>query len=227
MTGRQLRSMAMYKMVMSVFEQYEDRWKHIEALQEAIARFRKYRSSIIEANALLLSMKGSGAIAKNDLKKQICASLATIVRVMQVLALRTHNDELAKKVRVTHHSLSRTRDHAFTARCIGLLGLAEANANILEPYGIAPEQLADLRSLCDRYQASLAVGKQQLHERPQITKELSKLFIEASAMLRKEIDPLMKVLEQEHPGVALHYFDARVLKKLPGRKKKRAERSSG
>ncbi|MCL5266792.1 MAG: hypothetical protein M1469_01655 [Bacteroidetes bacterium] len=201
----------MHKAVDTLLDANADKTAEIPAFEITKTNFK---ADVAELNGELL-VYGNVAAGKTQVKwdaeDSLIFALLPIASALKVVAKREKDPELAEKASVTETSLRRLRDTELVTR--GKLIHAEALKIVTElaTFNITPEVLTGLSAKIEAYDKSIGGRESGVAQRKGARKAVSDLFAKVDDDL-EDLDNLMELLREKHPGFYNEYQSARTIK---------------
>jgi hypothetical protein len=223
MNKRQESTKNSYESVEEVLDQNVETTSSISALKEAVGLFKSDFAGIDDA-AERVSMdatKGKTS-AKHEAEDSLITLGFPIVRALKSIGRKKPDWELYTTMDVEITDLTRMKESEIPVFAKKVLAGAEANAEVLEKsHNIAASKITAFRNQTDAYEKAMKVQGAGIANRQSSHELLKGLFGKLETDL-EDVDDLMELVKEDHPGFYDAYFAARRVRALGVRHRKQA-----
>jgi hypothetical protein len=157
---------------------------------------------------------------KSETKGKLAKQLAKICNAVMVYAHETENQLLEKEMNYTASSLNKLSDEMLIEMSGFIYNKSSAIQASLKDYGIVAADFTKITTLRDAFRNYSPNVAEARDKRKADTALLSKQVSEARAILRTEIDRLMRVIAEDYPKFYELYKNARSIDDYRGKTKK-------
>jgi cob(I)alamin adenosyltransferase len=187
----------------------------IAALATAFDAFKAIVVNILNTTQLA-NVNLAGITTDKSNAKQILAQIAAdIAAIIAAFASATANPTLRAEVNYSLTKLLKARDEMLAPLCRIILDRAIENRGELEDYGITPAKITDLRTAIENYNAKTPNPRSAVSNRKTQTANISEFFKQGDAILKNQIDALMKNFRTTNPEFHETYFNLREIPDAP------------
>ncbi len=192
----------------------------LPAFADAYTEFGTHVANI-QTLAQNQSVDSTGLAAdKQQLRKTMADTAATIAAAVNAYAKKTKNNALAAQSAVTASDMTSGRDTAAADTARNVHAAATANLATLAPYGVTAAKLTDLQAKIDAYAASLSKPRDAVASGSTATKQMGDEFDAADAALNDQMDALIPQFAASNAKFAEDYNNARFIVDSGGGKAK-------
>jgi hypothetical protein len=220
MNNNQTAFKNMYDVTFNLLNLNIEIYQHILPLKTAIDKAAEKHAMI--SGLVLKQQKVNSGIAenKNNMIEATGKTAYMICGMLIAYSNATNDVTLKNQANYSKTKLTLDADNDCIIRQRLVLNLAEANATVLEPYGLTPDLLATYKTKVESTEASMSLPRQASTESSTATKTLDVLFSEMNTIFRETIDKLILQFEDSHPEFYTAYIKARMVINLGGRSSK-------
>ena len=210
----------MFLAVKSVCDRNNAAWQTLQAFADAYTEFGT-RVSNIQTLAQNQSVDATGLAAdKQQLRKTMAATAATVALAVNAYAKKVKNNDLAAKSNITASDMTGGRDTTAADTARNVHAAATANLANLTPYGVTAAKLTDLKAKIDAYAASISKPRDAVASGSTATKQLSDEFDAADAAVNDQMDALVPQFAAANAKFVEDYNNARIIVDSGGAKAK-------
>ncbi len=203
--------LSMYYVVKNTCEKYQATWT-TNAVFAATYNLWVAKIPLIEANRDIQALGIKGVTtSKSEMRDTMIAKTIFVEKRLQSFATVVNNLELLESIKYTATDLNKARDNDVVAMCNIVYTKARDNARAIETYGVTEDILAELQLAITEYSASLPKPKAARSQAKTATENLSKLFKEADALLKKRLDLDIELFKTTKPEFYSQYNTARIV----------------
>jgi hypothetical protein len=160
------------------------------------------------------------AADKQQLRKDMAATAATIAKAVYAYAKKVKNNDLAAQADVTASSMTTGRDTAAADLARNVHAAATANLANLAPYGVTAAKLTDFKARIDAYAANLSKPRDAVASSSTATRQLAAEFAAADDALNDQMDALILQFTDTDETFVADYKNARIIVDNTGGKAK-------
>lgn len=211
----------MYQMVHSVCEQEQALWTPIIAFGTSFGVFSGKMGLIqdLEHKQTQLTIGKSEEVEK--LREQVAKSAKKIVSGLRVYSRAAGNATLEAAMNIPLSRIEKSKPVVIMEYLDRILSAANTHAAQLANFGVTPQMISVYEAERNQLNDLLGTPRMAIIDRKQVTAELKELISEISTILRKELDPLVDVMKDDHPKFWQRYQNARVIVDYKGKKNKK------
>ncbi|MGB3467314.1 MAG: hypothetical protein WBA74_18670 [Cyclobacteriaceae bacterium] len=144
------------------------------------------------------------------LKKEIGMKLSLLDNVLETFAVEIGDVELMVISVNTKTDYTRLTNEEFETKCRNMIGMLEKYTDDLGEYGFSTDELADVKTLFDRFLERRGKPRAYRVTSRIATQELKDLFAEATKLLTK-MDKILSRFEVSDPSFYNGYLAARLV----------------
>lgn len=205
------KRLAMYKTVHGVMVANETKWVGIPAFVSTVNRLGE-KIIEIDGAALVQSVDSTGVTEDREaLKVQIADLTVKFGGVLKAFASISGNHKLLSKINGGDLVLLRLTKTNFINRVKHVIAAALKYEQELISYGIQPGEIQLLQVKFDEYSAMIEDPRMAIAERAVATNRLDLLNSATSALLKKELDQLMKIFRKDDVDFYKLYKSSRII----------------
>jgi hypothetical protein len=187
----------------------------ISALAAAVAAFKAKIADIISTEQLTSISLSGITVAKSNSKLALSQIAADIAAVIAAYAVATVNTTLEAEVNYSFYKLKRMRDEQLAPACQTIHDRAVEHQSELKDYGISAAKIAELQTAIADYAAKTPNPRTALGSRKTQTAHRRELLRQAEALLKKQIDKLIKNFRITESEFYNTYFNLREIPDAP------------
>ncbi len=187
----------------------------IAALVTAVAAFKAIIAAIINAEQLTSVSLAGITVEKSNSKLTLAQLAADIAAIIVAYAVATNNPTLEAEVSYPITKLKRLRDEQLAPVCQIIHARALENKDALVDYGITTAKIAELQTAIADYAAKTPNPRTALGNRKTQSAGRRELFKQGDAILKKQIDNLIKNFRATEPEFHETYFNLREIPDAP------------
>jgi len=150
-------------------------------------------------------------IGKAEAKTNLCRLAADIGASIYAYAVAGNNRQLQQEVNFTFSELIKTKDDILAPRVQNIKDLGTANLSDLMSYGLTDVSLEAFQSAIDDYQQQVPAPRNSAAHKVAIRENLRRLFAEADAVLKHQMDKTLAGFKTTHPGFVSTYKTNRII----------------
>lgn len=192
--------------------------KNIDIINQVPAFFTAYQQ--LKENVNAISSTDEGYLAKregtttdkNVQRSQLQKKLFAASSLMVAFATKTGNNELLKKISFTRHELNRLADEALVTTARIITAAAREHQDELAPYSLSAVMISEVEALTTSFEKNSVKPELAIKERIRLGKSLATLFIENTALLRRQMDKLAIAFADTNPDFYQDYLQCRSIK---------------
>ncbi|MGQ1788387.1 MULTISPECIES: hypothetical protein [unclassified Saccharicrinis] len=149
---------------------------------------------------------------KESLKRSIAGKADVLNDLVEVYAIMSGDDELARSMSKSETALYRLKNDDFIREVETVVEKAVEHGEALKnEYGMTDEQVTDLQTDVDRFLEVSGLPRMYQVKSSVATQGLEELMTEASNLLHNKLDNLMKLYKRSNPGFYAGYEKARMV----------------
>jgi cytochrome c556 len=210
MNSIQLRKAAMYAALQTVLNRNQSLWQTFEPFAEAVTAFSGFADQI---DALApQQVRGTGdADAKRAALKTLGELTYFVASQVCAYAAKTGNLALKAKVDYSVTEILSGPERRMIPRCRSIHAAAGEHLAALGKYKVDAAKLAALNGAIEAYEALATGPRDSIVQSAAATKEMTRLFREADAVLKGQLDKLITSFQASQAGFYNEYLAARVI----------------
>ena len=213
MTNYQLNRQQMYGMVINYLRNNDKILKDYPGYKEKYEAFMRLRDEIEAASKEQIEYSVRGSVLKNQKRKDLETKTLEISRKLKVYALLQNNNEVLANSSLAQWQVERMKQFDLLTKAGNLLRIAQEHISKLEPYGITPAILRNLKETHDDFYSRLSEPRANEVSSSVATKRIAGAFNEADETL-EFIDLTVSIAGASDPDFYSGYrFVRRQIKK--------------
>jgi hypothetical protein len=219
--------LAMYRSLRTVLTSQEAEWSVLPAFASAVQTFAS-RLGALEQSMYQQNIAMVGVSAVRDAKKSIVADKAYAMSSAMVAYGVVNNDvELINHVKIARHKLLYAPRDLVIVLVDRILIRATSLIGLLDAYGVDQASVNELQLLRDELGTQMNAPRNAILDRKGETERISSLVKEIDAILKFQLDTLIRILKEDHPDLFIAYTNARVIVDHRNRNASSGERDDG
>ncbi len=144
-------------------------------------------------------------------KKTLCQLATDVAAPIFAFASANADNTLKQEVNFSFSDLFKTKDDVLAPRCQNINDLGTANLAAMAPYGLTAASLTALQTTINGYQAKVPTPRNSAAQKKTIRENLKKLFTEADAVLKDQMDKTVVGFKTANPDFVSTYKANRVI----------------
>jgi hypothetical protein len=177
----------------------------VPAFATTLTAFNSKVSAIIStAQQEDLVIKGI-TVDKAVAKKTLCQLTADVAAPISAFASARGDNKLKQEVNFSFSDLFKTKDDMLAPRCQNIKDAGTANLAALASYGLTAASLTALQTTIDSYQVKVPTPRNSVAQKKTIRENLKKLILEASTVLKEQMDKTVVGFKAAHPDFVSTY----------------------
>jgi hypothetical protein len=211
MNSKQSSRINMFVAVLAVLhsDKYHALWSSKVALARAVTDLETQVEQINEC-AQCQETRDGAADEKAQTIQALGDAAFEIAAATKSCAVATGNKFLAGQVNFSRSEISKGRDSSVLARCRAIHTAATDVVGSLADYEVTPAKLTALKKKIEAFDGVQSKPRQATASSSAATKELTKLFQQATEVLTDRVDGLMVAFKTSEPVFFSEYEAARV-----------------
>ncbi len=146
---------------------------------------------------------------KKSLAEQLIIKAIDIANRISAYAANTGNLVLLKEVNYSLSYLEKQADNVLLSEVNTIHQKANDNITNLEDYGLLPNDLVEFKQSIDQFEVYIPKPRASILEKKDATVSLKQLFVNTDALLKNNLDPLIKVVQFSQPHFYKTYKESR------------------
>lgn len=212
MTGNQENRKQMMDATQAYLDENAAEWQPIPIVGEAKNELDGLITAIDEAATAQANSQATYGKSKLALKKNIATKADIVNDIVEVYAIMTGDDELARRMDKSKSDLYKMPYEDFFMEVKFIIDKAvELEESLTTTYGLTTEQVTDLQTDYDELKALDGKPREYKIKSGVATQNLEELFSEAHHLLDKKLDNVMKLLKRTKPSFYNGYIRARIV----------------
>lgn len=187
----------------------------IAALSVAVTAFKTAIAAIINTEQLTNINLTGITIDKSNSKQALCQLAADIAGLITAYAAAVGNPTLEAEVNYTVTKLKRLRDEQLAPACRTIYDRAVEHKTALADYGLTDAKTAQLQAAIADYIAKTPKPRTALGNRKTQAAQRRQLFRQGDAILKKQLDKLVKNFRVTESDFHDTYFNLREIPDAP------------
>lgn len=184
----------MYQTVKRIIEANDTNWEGIPAFVNAFESF-KSRLTELETKSHKHGVILMGVTnGKDNLRKEVIAELLPVIASLKSIAMANKDQALITRMKITVSNLKMASRISFIQLTDRVLESAEEYLSQLEAYNISIDMILALKEKRNVLYISLMSPREAILERKSLTKVIDTLVGEMNAILKNDMDQIMKVI---------------------------------
>ncbi len=211
MTKDQINKLEMYQAVQTYLDAHTEKWSGVpilltlkNELDELLIQLRDH-SDIQEASRVFLGAD------KNNQKRFVSEKADILNDALEAYAAITNNAELEQKAARSFSDLYKLRNQDFITIITETITLLEHHLKALSDYGVAQDQITDLKNSFDQFLSLQGQPRQYRIAGKQATQSLLTLFANTSNLLNNKMDKIVKRFKRTDINFYNGYLAARII----------------
>jgi len=218
----------MYKQVLAILSANEPSWEGIQAWSAASGQLTSLFTQLDDMAAQYATSLSGITQLKEEKREETAAKAMTIAGALRALAEEQHDMVLAAQLDFPNHELSKGSSIATGHRIDLVLSLAATHAAVLAAnYEILQTDIDALATLNTALREAEGTPRSAIIARKEVRAEMTALFHETDALLKKKLDQLILTRKISQPSFYQQYKDARKIVDYKGPKQKKGEVPEG
>jgi hypothetical protein len=192
MNLRQYSFLKMYQNVLETSKEFKSTWNKLPAFSISLEELQNLVKEI-ESNRLAQeNPSGIATLHKNSFEAELMTIAQKTHGSVLSYGTQSNNPEVIGALKFSASTLTKARDTDQIVLCEILLNLAEKFIQDLEPYGVTNEELVIFRKALEEFRLVIASPRRNILKGKDATLRLKELFIKGNAILKNQMDPLMR-----------------------------------
>lgn len=192
MNAKQEAKLTMYRGVEQHLNTNSDIISTVAALVTAFNAFKAAIANIVNTTQLASVNLAGITVDKGNSKQNLARATADTAAIISAYASATGNPTLKAEVNYSYSKLIRLRDEMLAPICRIIHTRGTENSGAIKNYGITAEKLDELNTAIENYTAKTPNPRAAVSNRKTQNANLIELFRQADALLKNQIDPLMR-----------------------------------
>ena len=212
MNQSQMNRKNMVEATLSFFDENAAKWQSIAKIGEVKNQLDALIRAIDDAADEQAQSQVTPGKTKLALKRVICEKADIINDLVEVYALMTGKEMLARQMAASTSDLYKLKNDDMLRQVKGIIAAALEHQDALTAdYGLTAEQLTGLQADYDRFSELNGQPREYQIKSAVATLTLEELFTEANNLLANQLDNLMKVFKRRDPTFYNGYLKARMV----------------
>jgi hypothetical protein len=183
--------LTMYDAVVAFCNNNADTVATVPAFQTALTNFETTVSEIHDTVQMEANIISGIATDKSQLKANLCQQASDLCSIIFAYASTTSNNQLKEQVSFSFWDLKRLTDEMLIPTCSNIYNALNDNIKALKTFGITANNVSDLQSAIDDYQAVLVSPRNAITQRSAHSAVISNLFKQANDILKNQLDKMV------------------------------------
>lgn len=184
-----------YKAVTVVLDNYETTWTPLPAFGKAVTEFKDIVENI-NAQALIQLESEQASEEKLAVLKALGVAAYEVSAAIQAYAVEVSDLALEARVDFSRSAITLGREDQVLSRCWGIHALATEQLANLADFGITATKLTTLKKKIEAFESVQPKPRNRVNKGSAATRALEILFRDASTVLRKRLDKLVRSLKR-------------------------------
>lgn len=226
MNNSQQNKLSMYESAAKILDENKSIWQNLKALAEAVQEFTALLDALRNKGVQRAKNTTGVTQGKNAKKEQMAKKAAQLAASAFAYAEKLNDKVLQAKFNYSITDIKKTDDNNAISLTFAITEEAEKIQDKLADYGVQPEEISEVKSLGTEFKNFIGEKANVKSGRVAATGSLSDLFKAADNLLKNQIDKLLMRLKDQNPEFYRTYQNARAIRDLGGRTRKKEEESS-
>ena len=210
MTDRQNAKLNMAQRVSDALKRYENVYKGIPPIVEAVNELNKEISNIRETQKERVALNLPAiTIEKRIAEKEMIKPCVKIANILYVIGFTSDNNDLITLNGLSESSFYRLSGNATFALAKRILDLSRKYAVELKNYGVEDGEIDKMEKSIEAFRILIAKPMDMIGERKQKTTNLVQFFATLDSILYDKLDHLMVIYKHSSPDFYDEYRTAR------------------
>ena len=215
MNARQEAKLTMCRTVEQLCDANTSIISTVAAFMTAFTTFKAVIADILGIEQIAGANIAGITVGKVNSKQTLAEITAEIGGIIYAYAAATKDETLKEEVNFRVFALLRTRDEQLAPRCQLIHDRAVANKAALADYGITDAKIAALQTAINDYSAKTPNPRNAVSNRKTQNANLTAKFRLADAILKDQMDRLIKNFAVTNPDFVQTYTNARIIIDAP------------
>lgn len=221
MNNSQQNKLSMYESVAKVLDENKSVWQSLKALNEAVQEFTALLDNLRDKGVQRVKNTTGVTLGKNSKKELMAKKAAQLAASAYAYAEKLNDKVLQAKFGYSVSDIKRSDDNNAISLTFAIAEEAEKIQDQLADYGVMPNEVEELKSFCNDFKNSIGEKANVKSGRVAATESLQELFKTADSLLKNQMDKLLLRFQDQSPEFYLTYQNARVIRDLGGRSRKK------